>query len=424
MICLFTTSNTVSLAISVPVTNIDIIGDSIVYLNMDKGETHELEYTVYPTNAANKKVSFSTEAIENERFATLEFIDGKIVPKSSGVAKVYLTTIDGGFKDSIIVYVDSTTIQEIHSTANKTKIYVGEKVQITNKFVPENSSNQLVEYKSTNESVLKVNKDTGEITGVGKGVADITITSLANKEIYDTVTIEVLNTDVMDLSYTSLKTWSETGSLNISVDTPVEYEIQYRVLNASGQSPLNIVLGEEKDDIIPVTYTFNEGFVGQVTIEFTLTTILGLKVTKTCTIEKVDEVDIEFTYNEIPSFTQGVKDRLAFKVTPEDAKVNLTYSANNDNIKLDRIGDIITIEALKAGITTVTIEITVEGVANSTKSATIDVVVKPTTFIINETANTYGDEQLLTIGRTDVNNQTSKFNFTVSYGKTQIGENF
>ena len=70
MICLFTTSNTVSLAISVPVTGIDIVGDNIVYLDMDKNETYEVEYTIYPTNAANKKISFSTEVIEGERLAT------------------------------------------------------------------------------------------------------------------------------------------------------------------------------------------------------------------------------------------------------------------------------------------------------------------------------------------------------------------
>ena len=428
MICLFTTSNTVSLAISVPVTGIDIVGDNIVYLDMDKNETYEVEYTIYPTNAANKKISFSTEVIEGERLATLEYVDGKIIPKSSGAAKVYLTTVDGGHKDSFIVYVDSTTIQEIISTADKNQIYVGEKVTITNEFVPTNSSNQLVTYKSTNESVLKVEPNTNKIIGVGRGTADIIITSLANEEIFDTVTIEVLNTDAMDLSYTNLKTWNPTGSINISVDTPVEYEITYRILDESSKefekSPLKITLQEEVSDNVLATYSFENEFVGKVIIEFTLKTVLGLEVKKTCIIEKVNEVNVEFNYSEIPSFVQGTTTFLLFELTPEDAKVKYNVSLSNDNIIAEIDNGLLIIQTVKAGITSLTLEIEVDGVENSKKSASIDIVVKPTSFVIEETANTYGDEQLLTIGRTDINGQITKFKFNVSFGKTIIGANF
>ena len=56
MISLFTTTNTVSLAISIPVSGIDIIGNNYVYLDFDKSEKYFIDYTIYPTNAYNQNI--------------------------------------------------------------------------------------------------------------------------------------------------------------------------------------------------------------------------------------------------------------------------------------------------------------------------------------------------------------------------------
>ena len=112
MILLFAATQTLSNLVEVPVTGIEIIGtDEFVYLDMDKEETHLIEYTVYPTTAKNKDVSVSTEAFGVEPLAEFDFIqeDGKVtvVPKSAGAARIVLTTISGGFRDSVIVYADT-----------------------------------------------------------------------------------------------------------------------------------------------------------------------------------------------------------------------------------------------------------------------------------------------------------------------------
>ena len=57
MISLFTTTDAVSLAISIPVTGIEIVEDNIVYLDLDQEETYKIDYTVYPTNASNAEVA-------------------------------------------------------------------------------------------------------------------------------------------------------------------------------------------------------------------------------------------------------------------------------------------------------------------------------------------------------------------------------
>ena len=432
MLCLFTTSNTISLAISIPVTGIEITSDKIVYLDMDKNEIHKVEYIVFPTNSGNKNVSFSTEEVAGEKYASLEYINGKIVPKSSGVAKVFLTTVDGGFKDSFIVYVNSTKIQGINSTIEKTEIYIGDETQIKNEFVPAETKDKLLEYTSSDENVAKVDAN-GVVYGISSGKATITIKSTSNNSVYDTVMITVLSKDGLNIAPKNTKTWNVKGSVNLEVSKNIEYKtIEYRFLDEQGKEYKQSPFREFKIESIGsnkyiVNYEFTEGFVGVVNIEYTLKSLLDMVIeTETCQIEKVDEVNIEFNYSEIPSFVQGVEDVLLYKLTPQDAlndkNVRIEFSTNNENVLLEkRVGNVITIKALKAGVTTVTLTL-IDG--DSTKSISTDVVIKPNSFIIEETANTYGDEQLLTIGRNDIFNQVSKFKFNVTFGKTELGSNF
>ena len=325
MLCLFTTSNTISLAISIPVTGIEITSDKIVYLDMDKNEIHKVEYIVFPTNSGNKNVSFSTEEVAGEKYASLEYINGKIVPKSSGVAKVFLTTVDGGFKDSFIVYVNSTKIQGINSTIEKTEIYIGDETQIKNEFVPAETKDKLLEYTSSDENVAKVDAN-GVVYGISSGKATITIKSTSNNSVYDTVMITVLSKDGLNIAPKNTKTWNVKGSVNLEVSKNIEYKtIEYRFLDEQGKEYKQSPFREFKIESIGsnkyiVNYEFTEGFVGVVNIEYTLKSLLDMVIeTETCQIEKVDEVNIEFNYSEIPSFVQGVEDVLLYKLTPQDA---------------------------------------------------------------------------------------------------------
>ena len=218
MICLFTTTDAVSLAIDIPVTGIEIVEDNIVYLDLDEQETYKIDYTVYPTNATKKDVAMSYEAVGDSRLAKLKFNDeGEIVPESMGMAKVFLTTIDGGFKDSFIVQIDSNMLHEINSEISADEIHVGGEALITNEFIPHNAKNQIVAYESSDSKVATVD-NRGKVTGVGKGTATIKIYSPEDQSIYDEVTISVFNTGVMDLSTDKISTWDRGGRFNASID--------------------------------------------------------------------------------------------------------------------------------------------------------------------------------------------------------------
>lgn len=432
MLCLFTTSETVSLAISIPVNGITINfenNERIIYLDMDKNETYKVDYEVTPSNAANKNVSFSTEEVAGERLAQLEFDESTktIIPKSSGAAKVCLSTIDGGFKESFIVNVSSTSIEEIISSIENKEVYVGDEFIITNEFIPSNT-NKLVTYVSSDESVVKyISGDTFQ--AVGKGNATIKVISNVDENVYDTVEVIVHNKDIMDLSYVS-KTWNETADINISLNVEnVKYNITYVVtINGKEIKNPNIDMKEIDTEKLIATYTFDKDFVGVVSIEFSIQTALGKKLSQKCLIERVNEINVDFdNYSETPYIYQGGISSLTFNLTPKDAKVKYNVYANNDNISVSMSSNAIIIDASnnsKPGVTTITLEVSVDGIENSTKTASIDIVIRPKTFMITQSAQTFGDEQLLTFGSTDVNGDKSTYDFSISYGKTDVSDSF
>ena len=277
MVCLFATTESVSLSISVPVSGIEVIGNEVVYLSLDDNEKYLVDYVVYPTNAENPEVVMTTEQIGNDRLAELSFENGYIIPKTVGRAKVYINTVDGGYKDSFIVQVDSNYLQSIECSVSKSEIYVGETSTIDTTYVPATALNKVVKYSSSNDAVLTVN-NRGIVTGVSRGTATITIKSADNDQIFDTIDIQVHNKDVMDLGQTNITTWNKNGNINISVDTLEQYEISYSAMDQNGSdisSMINLALDEanKNEGQLVLNYEIlNEDFIGTIMIVVTIET--------------------------------------------------------------------------------------------------------------------------------------------------------
>ena len=426
MISLFSTTDAVSLAIDVPVTGIEIVEENIVYLDLDQSETYKVDYTVYPTNATNREVSLSTEAVGEERLAKVEFKDGYLIPKSIGVAKVFLTTIDGSFKDSFIVQIDSNMLQEIECEISEAEIYVGGKAVITTTFIPANAKNQVVAFKSSNENVAKVDNN-GNVLGVGRGDATITIYSTDDEKVYDTVNISVHNTDIMDIGETDIITWNDGGQFNLSIDSEAEYQLSYQVLdyalNVIETDDIEITFGEESENgNVTVSYSFKEGFVGKYTINVTIKTNLGYELSKSILVEKVDKVTAEFAYDKTPSVMQGTTTMMAFNLNPKDADVSYVIETSNNNVSVNEINGIIVLNALLPGVSTVTVKTYVEGILEPVVDS-VEVVVLPKAFTINELSKTYGIEGTWTVGKEEADGTQALYKLSISYGK-EAGQDF
>ena len=429
MVCLFTTTDAVSLAIDIPVTGIDIVEDNIVYLDLDEEESYKVDYTVYPTNATKQQVTMKTEQVGDTRLAKVEFNDkGYIIPKSIGMAKVYLTTVDGGFQDSFIVQVDSNMLQEIDSEISADEVHVGGKAVITTEFIPANAKNQVVLYESSNPNVATVD-NRGNVTGVGRGTTTIRIYSEDNSEVYDEVTITVINTDVMDLSTESIITWDKSGSFNASIDCDIDYTLSYQVLdkalNPITTNNLTLTFGEEDEQgNVKVNYVFAESFIGELNVEVTITTALDYKLSRTVNLKRVNKITVGFDYLEAPVFTQGSTNMMFVTLNPSNASVRYEVSASNDNVTVMEMNGVIIINALKAGTSVVSVKAYVEGV-DEAATCEQEVIIAPNKFNINEMSKTYGIEGTWTIAGKNVDGSVAKYKVSLSYGKdSEVSSDF
>lgn len=91
---------TLTIVDSIPVTGVSLSQSS---LTMAVGETSTLEATVYPSNATNKNVAWSSSD------ASVVTVDnGQVTAVAPGTAEITVTTSDGGYTDSCTVTVGAT----------------------------------------------------------------------------------------------------------------------------------------------------------------------------------------------------------------------------------------------------------------------------------------------------------------------------
>lgn len=336
MISLFTTVNTVSLTVAVPVSKIEILGSKMVYLDLDKEEKYFIDYAVYPTTASNQKVEFSTEPNGNARLAELEYKDGYICPKSVGQAKVYLTTADGGFKDSLIVQVDANSLQAIECSVEKSALIVGETTRIHTEFVPRNAPNQQLKYEvAEGADVVSVNSQ-GVVTAHSVGTAKIKVSSRINEDICDEVTISVSSSAVIQFIEKSItNTLEQTGgAIPLYIESgaeSVDYEIE--ILNESGNATESIISCVMDMENKRLGYTFlDQTFVGSVTVKLTVRKEGLEPYTDSCTIARIREIEVAWNSEEsVTVITVGATELFYFTVTPKDVELAYTLTLKNDN---------------------------------------------------------------------------------------------
>ncbi len=412
MILLFAATQTLSNLVEVPVTGIEIIGtDEFVYLDVDKEESYTLEYTIYPTTAKNKNISVSAEAFNERPVPEFDFItteDGKvtIIPKSAGAARVVLTTVSGGFRDSIVVFADSTKLKGIESTITNSELYVGENAAILTTFLPEDPSNTWLEYVSSDPDVAYVNSN-GVVFGRNKGTATITIISEYDRSITDTVTVTVSNKDEMDLGVSEggMSTFLGKGSIPISIksDDAIALEnLSFKILDESGEVVPESVVSAAiniNGTNVALDYEFkNEDYAGTITVEITFTHD-GNTVTKSCTVSKMREIEVSFDVEGVFGIVAGQTSPIPHILTPEDAEVEYKVEASNDNatVAMSNNGRVV-VTAVKAGVTEITLTATNLADETQVKTAKITVVIRPRNLTVTEAAKEYGIERIFTIG--------------------------
>ena len=176
---------------SVPVTSVSLNKSST---SLSVGNTETLTATVFPTNATNKNVSWTSS---DNSIATVN--SGLVTGVGVGTAIITVTTQDGGKQASCTIIVTNPIIlvESVSLSKESMSLDVGSTETLTATISPANATNKNVSWTSSNNSIATVNN--GFVTGAGVGTAIITVTTQdGGKKASCTVTVLAEPTGIID----------------------------------------------------------------------------------------------------------------------------------------------------------------------------------------------------------------------------------
>jgi len=158
----------------IPVTGVKL--NTPQELTIATGDTLQLIATIYPKNATNKNVTWTSS---NAAVATVTD-KGKITALTEGNAIITITTQDGNFTANCNLNVVKERIPVTGVTLNKNTLSldIGETETLIATIEPDNATNKNVTWTSSRPTVATVSSD-GTVTAVAYGKA--TITASADK---------------------------------------------------------------------------------------------------------------------------------------------------------------------------------------------------------------------------------------------------
>ena len=399
MISLYATSETVSLAIDIAVTGVEVNSEKFLNFDIDDVLPTKIEYTVYPTNAANREVTFEVESYNDLPLASLDITDdGIVTPTSTGYARVNVVTNDGGFRDSVIVEVSSNAVSSIEITNKEalSNLYIGDTKKVETRLEPSEPTNKVLEYSSSNEDILLVDAS-GNLIARSRGTATITVSS-ERYGVSDSVDITVLNRDVIDISSTSVDTSSNEGDIYLSINTIEEYDESNLEIFVYHD---NVLSNDITTSLTPndtgyvLHYVLNKELTSNDTyrIEVYFKLPSGIERSVSCNVNFMVDFDFSFT-EDVISLTLNQTDSVEIIVTPSDAR--LSYNITSvDGIVATVSNNRLIVQATKLGVYNLNVSATYN---NTTKSHNIRIVVLPRNINILESANVYGISNELVFG--------------------------
>lgn len=149
-----------------PVTSITL--DKTAY-ELPVGEGIALKATVYPENATNKNIMWSSS---NEAVATID--NGVVIGKYPGKVTIIATTEDGKKTANCTITVVSAYYPVESITLNKTQYEIseGDEIHLYATINPNNATNKKIHWNSSNIEIVTV--ENGKITALNPGTTTIT----------------------------------------------------------------------------------------------------------------------------------------------------------------------------------------------------------------------------------------------------------
>ncbi|WP_455714130.1 Ig-like domain-containing protein, partial [Anaerosporobacter sp.] len=303
--------------------------EKVVYM----GETETIGYTVLPTTAGNKKVTWSST---KPSVATVNATTGLITPVAVGETTIIAKTVEGNFMGTCTVYVKELA-KEIFIDVRDVVVKVGESYQIPYKLNPTTATDATITWTSTNKAVATVTAK-GVVKGVAQG-STIIMAKLSNGEIaYCNVVVEEAVTGLqlnyekktiyVDKTFTLKATVKPNGATNSGV-TFSSSNKKVATVSSKGK-----VTGKKAGTAI-ITVTSKEG---------------GYKEHCVVTVKKhVTKIKLNYS-----SYKLGYKKSVQLKATVTTTASNKKLKWTSSNPSVATVSSSGKVKAKKYGTTTIT----------------------------------------------------------------------
>ena len=153
-----------------PVTGISVNPTAIT---LEEGQTRSVTVTVYPSNASNKEVIYTTT---NPNVAVLE--NGVITAIGEGSAALTITTLDGGFTATVSVTVTAkpVEIEGIYADFGALELLTGKSETVKIHVLPEEAELPELIWSTSDKNVFTIYEG-GQVYATGMGEATLTVTT-------------------------------------------------------------------------------------------------------------------------------------------------------------------------------------------------------------------------------------------------------
>lgn len=351
------------IAIQVVVKDIDVrsITTNVERLELAIGESKQIETTVNPSNATNKKLKFS---ILSDKIAGIDH-SGKVWGRKEGATELIITSVQNpSVMKRVFVVVKEVPLTRIDLNVDELTLRVGETAEIQATYVPENSK-----YTAGINWIMKNSKIARIITGhmveaVSEGTTTLTIKSTKYPKVTKKITINVIGENA----------------------TSVTFEKKNYELGIGSKIKLNPTVKPETADLSKLEWISANSSIAKV---YSDGTVEGLKVgTTSISIRKKEDKKIlgivvvtvkkaRVSVEEITISNKNItlepgknyQTQVLF-VPPTATNKNLTWQTSNSKVaKVNAKG---VIKGVEEGTATITIT----SLDNSNAKETINVTVK------------------------------------------------
>jgi len=388
--CFFTCISCEPESSTIPVERVTVTPTS---LSLTEGETSQLKATVFPQDADNKSISWTSS---NKDVASVS--GGTVTAVSAGSATITVTTEDGKKTATCSVTVQAKYYQvtEIKLDKEKLTLQVGGSEQLTATISPANATDKTVVWSISDTSIATVSED-GLVEGVKPGTA--TITAKAGEKSA-TCAVTVVATPVtsvtLDKTTASLKV-GETVTLTATVkpDDATDKTVTWSTSDSG-------------------VATISNGVVTAVKVGTATITAQAGDKSATCSITVVETPVTSVTLDKTSaSLKAGETVTLTATVKPDNAtNKTVTWSTSNSGVATVSNG---MVTAVKVGTATITAK-----AGDKSATCSITVVETPVTSVtLNKTSASLKAGETVTLTATvKPDNATDK---TVTWSTSDSG---